>query len=310
MIAVGQRRSLPSHVPPMLALSGRPFDSPLHLFEVKWDGVRAVSYIEGGTLRMHGRRRRDLATRYPELDFLAGLGNGLVLDGELVVLQPDGRADFRAVLARENAGAAGVAAAARRHPVVYIVFDLLYEHGEPLLELPLRERRARLAQVVASSPSPRLSLSAGVEGHGLSLFAAVRERGLEGIVGKRLDSPYRPGERGDAWLKIKPVHSVHCLILGYEPDAARGFKSLIIASDFDGALRCVGKVGSGIGEAERTELRRLLAARRCERPLLDAGVDGVWVTPGLYCTVNYLERTPSGALRAPVFVALLPEALA
>ncbi|MBP8299130.1 MAG: DNA ligase [Planctomycetes bacterium] len=289
----------------MLARIGEPFDSPQHVFEIKWDGVRAVTYIEGGRHRMHGRRRRDLAGRYPELTFLAGLPSGTVLDGELVVLQADGRPDFRAMLSRENGTAARAEAAARKLPVVYVVFDLLYADHESWLDRPLRDRRERLAALVHAVGDARCMLSEGVVGNGLSLFAAVRERGLEGIVGKRLDAPYRPGERSDAWQKIKPVQSVHCLILGYEPDGERDFKSLIIATDFDGELRCVGKVGSGLAEADKGELRQLLFARRTDRPLIDPGMTGRWVLPGLFCTVGFLERTVNGNLRAPVFQGLV-----
>jgi DNA ligase D-like protein (predicted ligase) len=302
---------LPEHIEPMLARIGTPFDDPQHLFELKWDGVRAITYVEGGRHRMHGRRRRDLAQRYPELQFLAGLQPGLVLDGELVVLRSDGRPDFRAVIGRENASATRAEAAARRHPVVYIVFDLLYRDGEPLLQLPLHERRRQLEQVVSAAGNARLVLSQGVVGAGLSLFAAVRERGLEGIVGKRLDSTYRPGERSLAWQKMKPVQSMHCVILGYEPDGDSDFKSLIIGTDVDGELRCVGRVGSGLTDANKQELRKLLFARRAPRPLVDTdvagvGKSGVWVEPGLFCTVNFLEWTENGALRAPVFLGLVP----
>jgi len=297
---------LPEHIEPMLLRIGEPFDAPDWLFEIKWDGVRAITYVEAGGHRMHGRRRRDLVTRYPELEFLATLPAGTVLDGELVVLQPDGRADFRAMLGRENGTAARAAERAQRQPVVYIVFDLLYAGFRSQLDEPLRARRALLQQLVSDAANPRLVLSDGVVGTGLDLFAAARERGLEGIVGKRLDAPYRPGERNGAWQKIKLVQSVHCLILGYEPDGERDFKSLIVATDFDGELRCVGRVGSGIGEAQKAELRQLLFARRAPRPIVDPGMTGAWVEPGLFCTVSFLERTVNGSLRAPVFVGLVP----
>lgn len=296
--------ALPAHIEPMLARIGSAFDSAAHLFEIKWDGVRAMAYCEGGTHRMHGRKRRDLAGRYPELGFLARLAGGCVLDGELVVLGAEGKPDFPAILRRENAGASRAAAAVVQQPVVYVVFDLLYERFESLLARPLRERRERLERFVAAVGSPHLVLSDGVVGAGKNLFAAVRERGLEGMVAKRLDAPYQPGERTDAWQKVKQVQQVHCVIVGYEPDGERDFKSLIVATDVDGQLRCVGKVGSGIGEAERRQLRARLFAQRTPRPVVDAGMPGVWVEPTLFCTVNFLEITASGSLRAPVFVAL------
>lgn len=295
---------LPEHIEPMLAKIGDPFDSLEHVFELKWDGVRAVSYVDAFGVRMHGRRRRDLATRYPELQFLAELPPGTVVDGELVVLREDGKPDFRGILSRENASAKGVDAAARRHPVVYVLFDLLYERGESLLACALQERRERLQQLVADAAQPRVMASDGVVGDGLALFEAARQQEVEGIVAKRLDSPYLPGHRTDAWLKIKPVKSILCLVLGYEPDGARDIKSLIVATDIDGKLQCVGRVGSGIGEAQRAELRELLFARTTEQPIIDAGMTGCWVEPGIYCTVSYLERTNNGNLRAPVFKGL------
>ena len=297
--------TLPTHIEPMLAKSGEPFDSEQHVFEIKWDGVRAISYVEHGTLRMHGRRRRDLAPRYPELASLARLPSGTVVDGELVVLQPDGRPDFGAIVGRENGSAERAAAAARQRPVHYVVFDLLFADGRSLLDAPLRERRARLAELLAVAGDERLLPTDGVVGHGRAMFAAAQERGLEGIVGKRLDAPYRPGDRSDAWRKIKLQQQVHCLILGFEPDGAHDFKSLIVASDFGGELRCVGKVGSGITVAQHAALRALLFARRTARPLVDPGMPGVWVEPGLFCTVRFLERLASGSLRAPVFAGLV-----
>lgn len=297
--------TLPEHIEPMLARIGEPFDSPAHLFEPKWDGVRAIAYVDERGLRMHGRRRRDLAARYPELALLADLPRGTVLDGELVVLGADGRPDFRAMLTRENASRARVAQAMARHPVVYVVFDLLYERGEPLLARPLAERRERLAALVVAAGTPRIVLSEGVVGQGRTLFEVARQQALEGIVAKRLDSPYLPGQRTDAWQKIKPVQTVHCLVLGYEADAKGEFKSLIVATDVDGELRCVGKVGSGIGEDERKKLRALLSARRAARPLIDPGMPGEWVEPGIYCLVSYLERTANGNLRAPVYRGLV-----
>lgn len=305
MNAVTPARRLPAHIEPMLARIGEPFDADDHVFEVKWDGVRAIAYVEDGELRMHGRKRRDLAGRYPELQGLRRLPSGTIVDGELVVLQPDGRPDFPGILRRENGTAARAAAAAAAQPVSYVVFDLLYLAHESLLAQPLSARRVALAATIGELADPRVVLSEGIVGRGRDLFAAACERGLEGVVGKRLDAPYRPGERTVAWQKIKPVQAVHCVILGYEPDGDRDFKSLIVATDFDGRLQCIGRVGSGLDMATKALLRAQLFARRTARPLIDAGIPGAWVEPGLFCRVSYLERTASGSLRAPVFLGMV-----
>lgn len=299
---------LPGLLPPMLARSGRPCDSDQHLFEVKWDGVRALAFVDGGGegWRLHSRHRTDLRGRYPELEGLASLPAGTLLDGELVVLRPDGRPDFTAALGRENArSAARVQKGQRSSPVTLVVFDLLYDRFVPLLERPLSERRQRLQALLQGHPVPRLQLSEGVVGSGLALFAAIEQQQLEGMMMKRLDSRYRPGERSDAWRKCKRSQRLHCLVLGFEPDGERDFKSLIVAADVDGELRCVGRVGSGLTEAMHARLRQLLFARLAARPLVDAGMPGRWVEPGLYCSVSFLEWTATGSLRGPVFLDLI-----
>lgn len=296
---------LPDAVPPMLARSGRLFDGDDWFFEVKWDGVRAQAFVESTGLRLHSRRRRDLRARYPELECLCQLPPGTLLDGELVVLGPGGAPDFPAVVKRENARAASRIEQLRRsHPVVYVAFDLLYERGERLLEQPFTVRRQRLEVLLAAHAGPQLVLSEGIVGRGRQLFAAVRARNLEGIVAKRLDAAYRPGERSDAWRKIKATQVVHCAIVGYEPDGERDFKSLILATDLDGRLSCVGKVGTGFSMAVKAQLFALLQARCRQEPWFDPGIPGTWVEPGLYCSVSFLERTASGSLRAPVFLQL------
>ena len=296
-------RRLPANVEPMLARIGEACDSDDFLFEIKWDGIRAISYVEDGALRVHGRKRRDLASRYPELEPLRRLPSGTVLDGELVVLRPDGRPDFRAILRRENGRGQSTRGSDVR--VTYVVFDILYRDHESLLARPLAERRAILAELLGGAALPGVCVAEGIVGQGRALFAAACERELEGIVGKRLDSPYRPGERTAAWQKIKPVRAVHCAVIGYEPDGDRDFKSLIVATDFDGVLQCVGRVGSGIDDAMKRRLRRELFARRASRPLVATDIEGAWVEPGLFCRVSYLERTESGSLRAPVFLGLV-----
>ena len=300
--------ALPSFVEPMLAAIGKPFDSERHLFEIKWDGTRALAFVESGDYRLLNRRKRNSKPRYPELAFLAGLEAGLLLDGEIVMLK-DGKPDFESMLRREQAsGTVKINALMRSTPAIYVAFDVLYRQGESLMDQPLSERRKHLEEVTVSCDDPRLVLSDGVVGDGMQFFEAIKERELEGMVAKELDSRYLPAKRTDSWLKIKQRQQIHCLILGVQYDeSGREVRSLIIATDFDGELRCVGKVGSGLNERVRAEIDRYVEESSRDEPLIECELDGEWVEPGLYCTVNFLERSSSGNLRAPVFVGLVKD---
>jgi DNA ligase D-like protein (predicted ligase) len=299
--------ALPEFVRPMLAtLESEPFDSPVHLFEIKWDGIRALSFVEDGRHRLLSRNRQDLLPRYPELAGLAALPGGTLLDGELVVFD-QGRPSFSASLERVQArNPLRVQALARERPAVYAVFDLLYRDGRSIMERPLVERRAALRELLESARDPRLSFSDGVEGQGLAFFGEVRERGLEGMLAKERESTYQPGQRTRAWIKVKTTRSMPCLILGWLADERGELRSLVLGAEEAGQLVCVGRVGSGLSDAQRSRLRELCQARARATPLVASGEDAHWVEPGLYCKVTYLERTANG-LRAPVFEELLEE---
>lgn len=299
---------LPDSLPPMLAKPGKPFDSDEHLFEIKWDGTRALAFVEPGAFTLRNRHGQDLAPLFPELAFLAGLPPGTILDGEVVVLK-DGAVDFSACMSRVHArGRMRVEALARSTPATYVVFDLPFEGGEALVDRPLVERRARLEGLVPAVGHAELVFSDGIVGAGRAYYDEVTGRGFEGVVAKRLDSRYEAGRRTGAWTKCKRVQTLACAIVGYLPEGPDDLKSLVIASDFGGELRCVGKVGSGLGTLQRKDLARELASRIRDEPLVDCGFDATWVEPGLYCTVSFLERTEAGHLRAPVFVGMIEDA--
>jgi DNA ligase D-like protein (predicted ligase) len=299
--------TLPEFVAPMLAtLVGEAFDSDRHLFEIKWDGIRALTFVEGGAVRALSRNRQLLTPAFPELAPLARLPSGSVLDGELVVLEHD-RPDFARVLERmQGKGKLRVEALARSLPAQYVAFDLLYEHGTSLLARPLVERRARLADLLAGLAEPRLIFSDGTVGPGRALFEQARTRGLEGLVAKELEGAYLPGKRTRSWVKVKTTRTVPCAILGYVPDERGELTSLLVALEENGRLVSVGRVGSGLTQALRERLLALCRARARSEPFVPCAEEGRWVEPGLYCAVSFLERTRNG-LRAPVFVELLEE---
>jgi len=201
--------SLPPFVPPMLARPGAPFDSEAHLFEIKWDGTRMLAFVQQDGIRLINRHRAERTVQYPELSCLSELPAGTILDGELVVFA-DGRPDFYRLLSRDQTcDPFKIRLSSRLQPATFVVFDLLYDKFRPLLAQPLSERRRRLCQLVEEFGRLELALSEGIIGTGRALFAEVCRLGLEGLVAKRLASPYRPGRRTKDWIKIKPPTQQH-----------------------------------------------------------------------------------------------------
>ena len=295
---------LPEFIEPMLARPAKPFDSSDHLFELKWDGTRALTFVDGkGQYRMLNRRRRDMRWRYPELSFLGDLPPGTVLDGEVVCFGPDGKPDFQLLQAREQVRTETRAArSVPACPATYVVFDLLYDGFASVMATSCAARRQRLRELVAAAAQPRLVMSEGVVGTGSAYFATAAGEGLEGVIAKRLDSPYQPGKRTGAWLKIKRQETLACVVIGFVPEGEDDFGSLIVAAqNAAGELRCVGRVGSGFDSDLRQRINDYLYRHLRQRPVVPSPDKGLWVEPGLYCTVRCMERTADGRLRAPVF---------
>jgi ATP-dependent DNA ligase len=196
--------SLPAFIEPMLATRGQPFDSQHYLFEIKWDGIRMLAFIEEGSYRLMNRHGVNTTERYPEFAFLAGLAPGTILDGEMVVLRQSGP-DFALIQSRDKTRSPlKIRTLSRTQPATYIVFDLLYENLVPLLDLPWRQRRQRLENLLQQERDPHLVLSQAMLGQGRALFAETCRQGLEGIMAKHVSSRYQPGRRSRDWLKIKP----------------------------------------------------------------------------------------------------------
>jgi len=296
----------------MLARIGEPFDDPGWIFEIKWDGTRALTFAEGGDYRLLNRKANPQRERYPELALLAGLPSGTILDGEIAVLV-DGKPSFQGMLRREQArGERRVAQLARSLPAIYVVFDLLWQDGEPIIDRPLAERRDALREVLAGlgdAAAGRVLFSDGVLGEGRAYFEEACRQELEGVVAKRLASRYLPGKRSDSWLKIKRRQEVLCAILGFLPDGERDVRSLVIGIEEAGALIYAGRVGSGLDDATRRNLGERLRPLVTPSPVIDIPSQGsepvLWVEPRHFCRVRFLERTPDGQLRAPVFLGLV-----
>jgi len=302
-------------IEPMLARSvDRPPDSDEFLYEVKWDGIRALISLDEGQLTIRGRNGLDVTQQFPELlvpekAFRATSG---LFDGEIVCLEADGKPNFRDVIHRmQQRGAGAIERGKVKHPAVCYLFDCLFLDGRSIMNEPLTRRREWLQDALRKDGVYRFSET--VE-DGASLLEAVRQMGLEGILAKKRNSPYMPGTRNESWLKIKVRQTVECLIIGYTRgtrDRAGAFGALHLAQAESSELIYIGKVGSGFDDptlkAVAAELRALTTIKRpIKAKPLDAA-QTVWVEPKLVCEVQFGSRTKDGILREPVFLRLRPD---
>jgi bifunctional non-homologous end joining protein LigD len=307
---------MPDKIVPMMARTGTlPRDDEHWGFEVKWDGVRAICHSEPGRLRLHSRNLLDITPRYPEVGRLnrALSHHRAVLDGEVVALDKDGKPSFGALQRRMHVSSeTAVRRLAKETPVTYVIFDLLWLDGHSLMELPYTERRARLAELELGEGG-RWRVPDYVVGHGKELLAATAEQGLEGVIAKRLDSPYEPGRRTPSWLKIKNVDRQEVVVGGWVPgDGKRRDRIgalLVGVRDDDGSLRHVGRVGTGFTEAELDRLAdKLRPLEREDSPFAPGGPKiprgAVFAEPELVAEVEFREWTDGGQLRAPSYKGL------
>lgn len=292
---------------PMLAKRGRP-GAGQWCYEMKWDGVRAIAGISGGKVRVNSRNGNDVSATYPELQELAALaGQGVIVDGEIIALNEQGVPDFGVLQRRMKLSSeAKVNAERARTPIYYMVFDILADDGESLLNKTYAERRKRLLETLEPGTSILIPPAHGSDRD--AAFAASKELGLEGVIAKRTNSKYVPGERSDSWVKIKHEHHQEAVVIGWRPsDKGDGLASVIVAvPNEDGKLTYAGRVGSGFTDRQRegilAELRKL---ERKTAPVSavpnDVARDAHWVRPELVTEVRYGEVTQSGALRHPTW---------
>ena len=312
------KRPMPTTIHPMLAESiDKPFDDKDWLFEIKWDGYRAIAFVEGGKVRLVSRNQNELTGRYPELkdmpDFIHA--KTAILDGEAVALDADGRASFSLMQQRTGFRPGGKKAAANADvPVLYYAFDLIYLDGYDWRRIPLEERKKKLLEILKSGDS--LRYSDHYEAQGKALFEIARDKKLEGILAKRRDSFYEERRSRD-WLKIKIRHRMECVVGGYtNPEGSRShFGSLVLGLyDKQGRLIHVGQVGSGFDQKLLASLFKTLKKIETKKNPFHGEVEALrqvsWVQPELVAEIEYAEwtegaNTGSGPkLRAPVFLGL------
>jgi len=311
----GAEDPFPAPFRPMLAQAAdRPFNRAGWLFEIKWDGVRALGFVRriGATqeIALYSRTLNRINAQFPEVvESLANLdGDGAVLDGEIIAPDEHGRPSFARMQERFHLEQESeVRKAAERISVAYAVFDCLYWDGRDLRAHPLSARRRVLEELTLPAGMFR---SDTVEGEGLTLFEAARQHGLEGIIAKKAGSPYRPGTRSPDWVKIKVRRTLEAVVGGITRGKGyrKGTFGALVLGQYDrtGALVHIGQTGGGLKDADLRLLRaRLdpLVTKTCpfaEAP--DTLQPATWVRPEVVVEVEYGERTPDGKLRAPVFL--------
>jgi bifunctional non-homologous end joining protein LigD len=308
------RVAMPERLVPMMARPSDKLPRPERgwSYEVKWDGVRAIAYVQPGRLRLESRNLNEITDAYPEVrGILTDLGmHEAVLDGEIVAFDDNGHPSFERLQSRMHVTSPN---AVRRlmgtTPVVYAIFDVLYLDGHSLMDLPYTERRDRLEQLDLGGPAWRVP--AVHRDAGERLLEATESQGLEGVVAKRLDSHYEPGRRTGAWLKIKHVRRQELVIGGWIPGEgrrARRIGALLMGYHRDGTFVYAGRVGTGFTEKTLTELHaRLEPLRRDTSPFGSAPKlprEAVFVEPSLVAEIEFREWTNEGVLRAPSFKGL------
>ena len=294
-------KPMPHGIKPMLAtLTKEPFDHPDWIFEVKWDGYRAVAEISDNGVSLYSRNGISLAKKFaPVADSLRKFGSDAVLDGEIVVVDDQGRADFQALQHYQGSGSGHL---------VYYVFDLLYLRGHDLTGLPLMRRKEVLEKVLPSSS--KIKFSGHVEKEGVLFYNVSKEKGLEGIVAKHSQSTYETGKRTRQWLKVKTRPTQEGVIAGFtEPGGGRKYFGALVLGAFDGDnFVYIGNVGSGFREKDLKNIREQLeplVQKECPfsaEPETNARV--TWVKPELICEVTMTGWTEDSVMRQPAFIRL------
>lgn len=303
----------PDEVRPMLAVAGTlPRDDDGWAYELKWDGIRAISYVDGGRIRIVSRNGNDLSSSFPELRALGEhLGSHqAVFDGEIVAFDDKGRPRFQRLQPRIHAADPQKAKRlAAEQPVVYVLFDLLYLDGASLIGQPYIDRRRRLEDLgLETGGTGSWTLSRRFDGPGADILRASQEQGLEGVLAKRLDGPYLPGKRSPTWTKVKNVLMQEVVIGGRTPGQghrAGCFGSLLLGIPAGEGLEYVGQVGTGFNDAVLRDLTTTLDGLTTTTNPFTTDVPrpyrnvATWVQPTLVGEVSFSEWTAEGRMRHP-----------
>lgn len=281
-----------------------PFDDENYIYELKLDGIRCVAYIEPKSVTLQNKRYKDVTDIYPELSEIRKcVKKRVILDGELVVLT-DGKPDFYALQRRSlMTDSFRKSLAAKKNPVQFVAYDILYYNETDLTDKSLMERKEILSKAVKEGHN--LSVSRWIEKNGVAFFELAKKENLEGIVAKKKDGLYFIGKRTSEWIKIKVMQDEDLLVLGFQPDENGKVKDLILGYyDDTGELKCRGKVYLGVSKAEQKIIAEFAKKNTVKRPWFDKYKNVVWLKPQLVGTAHFMHETESGGMRQPVWKGL------
>ncbi|TPE42426.1 DNA ligase D [Pontibacter mangrovi] len=300
--AAAKEANMPHHIKPMMAkLTDGPFDGEDWLFEIKWDGYRAIAEVKGGQVELYSRSGKSYKDKYkPIIEGLQQLGQEAVLDGEIVVLNDEGYATFQQLQNYQNTPS---------EHLYFYVFDLLYLNGEDLRDLPLLERKQRLQELL-SEELPAVRYSDHVVARGKEFFREAQRKQIEGIMAKKADSPYRTGKRSSEWLKIKTHLRQEAVIGGFtEPKGKRKHIGALVLGVYEnGKLTYVGQSGSGFNtkslEALKAKLEPLEQEKSPFAGKVKPNAPATWVKPELVAEITFAEWTSDGLMRQAIYEGL------
>lgn len=284
-------------------------DNPAFLHQIKWDGVRGITYIDHGTYKVFTKKGHERTGFYPELDAITTLFNGKsgVIDGELIVLDEGSKPSFNRILNRERVRTTHkIAYYSQKYPVKYIVFDMMFLNGKDLRPYSTEKRMDLLHQTLSKSSSITLTDSFD-DGH--QLYLLMKDKNYEGIVSKKRNSPYIGGKKHDDWFKTKIFKKMLTVIGGIKYDGDR-IKSLLLGIYDDDVLIYIGNASIGLTEADMQlikEYTHALKAEKCPFYPIMKDKDTLWVQPLLTCWVSFLEWTDGASLRHPKIIGFSSE---
>lgn len=296
-------RKYEEFIEPMLAtLAEQPFDDAEWIFEMKWDGYRAIAEWQKKKLKFYSRNGLSFVKKYPPVaEAITQLKHDCVLDGEIVVLNDKGRPRFQMLQEYEQDP---------RHPLHYYVFDLLFLDGKDIRELPLISRKELLQKLLSGYKGDIIRYSDHVSTSGKKFFHHVKKLDFEGMMAKKADSEYYSGVRTREWLKVKHLNNQEAVIVGFTaPRRSRKYFGALILGEFKGrSLHYIGHTGTGFNQATLKELWTLMQplittqSPFAEKVKVNAPV--TWIKPTIVCEVKFTEQTNEGILRHPVFLGL------